>query len=101
MDKTVARRVPFVLLAVDPLAMRVASERLSRLQEANIPVLIVEGNHACATYRDELNRAPSGARALAGEHHRSGRSRLHSGRTRAAGGAGPGLPATQIRPSRP
>ncbi|MCJ7736405.1 MAG: DNA repair exonuclease, partial [Anaerolineae bacterium] len=62
-DSAVARRVDFVLLAgdlfenraVDPLTMRVAIRGFSRLQEAGIPVVAVEGNHEGATYRDQFS----------------------------------------------
>lgn len=63
MDTAVARRVDFVLIAgdlfekstVSPLAMRVAIEGFSRLQQAGIPALAVEGNHERATYRDQFS----------------------------------------------
>jgi DNA repair protein SbcD/Mre11 len=41
--------------AVDPLAMRVAVEQFSRLKDAGIPVLAVEGNHERSTYRDPFS----------------------------------------------
>ncbi len=63
MEQAIARRVAFVLLAgdlfekrtVDPLAMRVAIEGLSQLQEAGIPVLAVEGNHERAYYQEQYS----------------------------------------------
>ena len=62
-DVAVARRVDFVLIAgdlfekrtVDPLAMRAAIEGLTRLQEAGIFALAVEGNHERARYRDQFS----------------------------------------------
>jgi DNA repair exonuclease SbcCD nuclease subunit len=40
---------------VDPLAMRVAVEGFRMLQEAEIPVVAVEGNHEKAHYRDQYS----------------------------------------------
>ena len=62
-DQAISRQVDFVLLAgdlfnkrtVDPLAMRVAIEGLTRLRNADIPVIAVEGNHESAHYRDQYS----------------------------------------------
>ena len=62
-DQATSRQVDFVLLAgdlfnkrtVDPLAMRVAIEGLTRLRIADIPVIAVEGNHERAHYRDQYS----------------------------------------------
>lgn len=62
-DQAVARQVDFVLLAgdlfekraVEPLAMRVAIAGLTQLQEAEIPVLAVEGNHERAFYQEQTS----------------------------------------------
>ena len=62
-EQAIARQVNFVLLAgdlfekrtVDPLAMRVAIEGLTQLQQAGIPVLAVEGNHERAYYQEQYS----------------------------------------------
>ncbi len=62
-EQAIARQVSFMLLAgdlfekrtVDPLAMRVAIEGLAQLQEAEIPVLAVEGNHERAYYQEQYS----------------------------------------------
>lgn len=62
-EQAIARQVNFVLLAgdlfekrtVDPLAMRVAIEGLTQLQEAGIPVLAVEGNHERAYFQEQYS----------------------------------------------
>jgi len=59
-DQAVAQRVDFIVLggdlfqkrAIDPPTLLQAVTFLSRLREANIPVLAVEGNHERAYYRD-------------------------------------------------
>lgn len=63
LDEALAQQVDFVLLAgdlfekrtVDPLAMRVAIEGFSKLQQAGIPVLAVEGNHEKAYYHEQYS----------------------------------------------
>ena len=62
-EKAVEEKVDFVLLAgdlfhqrkVEPLSMRVAIAGLEKLQQAEIPVLAVEGNHEKAFYQDQLS----------------------------------------------
>lgn len=62
-EKAVEEQVDFVLLAgdlfhkrtVEPLAMRVAIEGLKKLQEADIPVLAVEGNHEKPFYKAQTS----------------------------------------------
>ncbi len=62
-EQAIVRQVNFVLLAgdlfekrtVDPLAMRVAIEGLTQLQEAGIPVLAVEGNHERAYFQEQYS----------------------------------------------
>ena len=62
-EEALRREVDFVLLAgdlfhkraVNPLAMRVAVAGLETLQDANVPVLAVEGNHEKAYYRDQYS----------------------------------------------
>jgi exonuclease SbcD len=56
-------KIDFLLVAgdlfekrtVDPLAMRVAVEGFRLLREADIPVVVVEGNHERAHYRDQYS----------------------------------------------
>ncbi len=60
-DQALREKVDFVLLAgdlfekrkVDPLAMRAAIEGLTRLRDAKIPVVAVEGNHERSYYRNQ------------------------------------------------
>ena len=62
-EQAIRQRAAFLLIAgdlfekrtVDPLAMRVAVEGLRMLQEAEIPVVAVEGNHEKAHYRDQYS----------------------------------------------
>jgi len=62
-EQAIEQQVAFLLIAgdlfekrtVDPLAMRVAVEGLRMLQEAEIPVVAVEGNHEKAHYRDQYS----------------------------------------------
>jgi DNA repair exonuclease SbcCD nuclease subunit len=62
-EQAIDQQVAFLLIAgdlfekrtVDPLAMRVAVEGLRMLQEAEIPVVAVEGNHEKAHYRDQYS----------------------------------------------
>jgi len=59
-DQAVAQRADFVIFggdlfqkrAIDPPTLNQAMEGLSRLKEAGIPVVAVEGNHEQAHYRD-------------------------------------------------
>lgn len=62
-EQAIEQQVAFLLISgdlfekrtVDPLAMRVAVEGLRMLQEADIPVVAVEGNHEKAHYRDQYS----------------------------------------------
>lgn len=62
-EQAIEQKVAFLLIAgdlfekrtVDPLAMRVAIEGLQMLQQAEIPVVAVEGNHEKAHYRDQYS----------------------------------------------
>jgi DNA repair protein SbcD/Mre11 len=61
-DKAIAQRVDFVLLAgdlfqkraIDALTLNQAMNGLERLKRANIPCIAIEGNHEHAYYQDHI-----------------------------------------------